>query len=89
MGIGSSALGDGRGQGMLIRSPHGWKTGQPFQAGLPVNANWTGHIPCPLKKFWWGKLELDSPLAGLACTYSRSRYVAGMGLGQTKSIHDR
>jgi len=40
MGIDLSELGGGRGQRMLIRSPHGkseaWKIGQPFQAGLPV-----------------------------------------------------
>ena len=55
---------------MLLCSPHGkrvaWKTGQPFQAGLPVNANWTGQIMCPLEKFWWGESDLDSPLARLA-----------------------
>jgi len=60
---------------MLIRSPHGrrecglvaWKTGQPFQAGLPVNADWMGQMMYPLEKFWWGASDLHSPFARLAC----------------------
>jgi len=69
MGIDPSALGDGRGQRTLIRLPHGkrvaWKTGQPFQAGLPVNADWTEQIMFPIDKFWWGESDLHSPLARL------------------------
>ena len=82
MSIDPSALGDGRGQGVLIRSPHGtrvaWKAGQPFQAGLPVNANWTGQIMCPLEKFSWGESDLHSPLARHAGPCSQSGHVAGM-----------
>jgi len=83
MGIDPSALGDGRGQRMLIRSLHGkcvaWKPGQPLQAGLPINADWTGQMICPPEKFWWGELDLHSPLARLVCPCSRrSGHAAGM-----------
>jgi len=40
---------------MLIRSPHGKrvasKTGQPFQAGLPVNVDWRRHNMYPSRSF--------------------------------------
>ena len=42
-----------------------------------------------IERFWWGELDLDSLLARLACPCSRVRRVAGMGFGQTTSIHDR
>jgi len=94
MSIDSSALGDGRSWGMLFRSPHGkrvaWKTGQPFQARLPVNADWTGQIMCPLEKFWWGESDLDSPLARLACLVRNAGgWYGTVGLHPSEWIHDR
>jgi len=54
---------------MLIRSPHrkrvALKTGQPFQAGSPISADWTGQIMCPLEKLWWAESDLHSPLPRL------------------------
>jgi len=81
MNIDSSALGDGRGQIMRIRSRHGMRvasTEQPLQAAPLVNTDWTGQMMCPLEKFWWCEPDLHSPLARLACPCSRSGHAAGM-----------